>query len=259
MKDTRLHPRFIDYRTPTNPHGLRYLEGEAGETGSAPAGTSGQEGQATTGEANTGQGAQTPSPATVAAQQAAHQQTQGDPGKGEEPGTVEDLPEWAQKIINDARDGEAKARTSAKQQAADEARTQLAQEIGKALGLVKDGDETPKPEELLTKAQEAQTKAEQAAADTARELAIYRNAHTAGLDPDKVLDSRKAMAALTDVDHADTTKLAEALKALANDNTHLRARAAGASTIDTSGGTGERSNTTRHVSLEEGAAAYYGT
>lgn len=54
------------------------------------------------------------------------------------PGKVEDLPEWAQKVIRDARAGEAAARTNAKQAAADEARNALAQQIGKALGLVQD-------------------------------------------------------------------------------------------------------------------------
>lgn len=83
------------------------------------------------------------------------------------PGDVSSLPDWAQSMIAEARNDAGKARTTAKQQAAEEARTQLAQEIGKALGLVK-GDEPVDPAVL----QQTLGEREQRIQDQDRELKV---------------------------------------------------------------------------------------
>ncbi|MEO6085195.1 MAG: hypothetical protein ABIQ18_18980, partial [Umezawaea sp.] len=62
-----------------------------------------------------------------------------DPQGGAQPpaeGDIKSLPEWAQTAIEKLRGEAGKARTTAKANAADEARQQLAQDIGKVLGLV---------------------------------------------------------------------------------------------------------------------------
>jgi hypothetical protein len=111
-----------------------------------------------------------------------------------------------EKQLEAARSEAAKTRTNAKQAAADEARTGLVQELGKALGLIKDGEATDPAE--LTK----QLTAVQADHRTARlELAVYRAAGAAGADPTALLDSRQFLASLADVDPADTAALTKAV------------------------------------------------
>lgn len=170
---------------------------------------------------------------------------------------VEDLPDWAQKIVRDARDGEAKARTNAKAQAATEAaeqaKAEMAQTIGKALGLVKD-DEAVTPEKLaadLEASQKAQT-------DTERELAIYRAAGAHNADPAKLLDSRSFLTTVKDIDPADADKIAAAIKTAVDNNASLKAaRAAGQSSADHAGGSGE--GKAKAGSLTEAVGQHYGT
>lgn len=130
---------------------------------------------------------------------------------------VEDLPDWAQKIIKDARDDAAKARVNAKQSAADEARKQLAQDIAKTLGIV--NDDTP-PEEQLTPEQLRDLLAgERSTAKMARvELAVYRTAQGgANFNAAALLDSRAFLDSIKDIDPSDNealaTKIAEAVQA----------------------------------------------
>lgn len=156
-----------------------------------------------------------------------------------ETGKVEDLPEWAQKIIRDSRDEAGKARTTAKANAAAEARTALAQEIGKALGLVKD-DETPDPAKLTEQLTTAQT-AQRAALV---ELAVFKAAGNHKADPAALLDSRAFLASVTDLDPSGSdfaAKVDAAIKAAVDGNPKLKAaaQAAGASTIPHAGGSGE--------------------
>ncbi|WP_370246911.1 hypothetical protein [Nocardioides sp.] len=104
------------------------------------------------------------------------------------------------------------ARTNAKNQAAEQARTDLAQTIGKALGLV--ADDTPVDPAALTE----QLTTTQREANQARvELAVYRNAGTAGADPAALLDSASFLAKVANLDPADTaavqTAIAEAIEA----------------------------------------------
>ena len=160
-----------------------------------------------------------------------------------ETGKVEDLPEWAQKIIRDSRDEAGKARTTAKANAAAEARTALAQEIGKALGLVKD-DETPDPAKLTEQLTATQAQARQAAI----ELAVYKAAGKHSGDPVAILDSRAFLASVQALDPNGSdfnTAVDAAIKAAVEGNPKLKATApaAGASTVQHAGGSGEAART----------------
>lgn len=154
-------------------------------------------------------------------------------------GKVESLPDAVQKIIRDSRDEAGKARTTAKANAAAEARDALAKEIGKALGLVKD-DETPDPAKLTEQLTATQAQARQAAI----ELAVYKAAGKHSGDPVAILDSRAFLASVTDLDPngSDFTSAVDAaIKAAVDGNPKLKATApaAGASTVQHAGGSGE--------------------
>lgn len=131
------------------------------------------------------------------------------------------LPEWAQKQIRDLRAENAKDRTSAKQNAAQEARDALAQDIGKALGLVKDDSTTPDPEQLTKQVAEAQA----TAAQKSIELAIYQTASAHEGDPKALLDSRSFLEKVSSLDPASgdfQTHIGEAIKQAVTDNPKLK-------------------------------------
>lgn len=161
-------------------------------------------------------------------------------------GKIESLPPDVQKIITDARADAGKARTTAKQQAADEARAALAQEVGKALGLVKDEGATLTPEQLQQQLAD-EAAARQAQAETTknlqREHQVLLSAITAGADHKRLLDSRSFLAKVAPLDPTAedfTTKVDAAIKtALTEDPTLKAARAAGQSSVDHPGGSGE--------------------
>ncbi|MDU0864424.1 hypothetical protein [Actinomyces urogenitalis] len=164
----------------------------------------------------------TPAPADTTPEQAPTQ-----------PQSVADLPEWAQKEIHDARREAAASRTKAKT-AADDAKTTLAQQIGKALGIITDDQPAPTVEDLTGQVQASQ--AETRAART--EVAVYKAAHTLNADPTALLDSRSFLASLEDVDPTDSTAVADAIKtAVANNPRLALAPAAGATSIDRPGQT----------------------
>ncbi|WP_411141382.1 hypothetical protein [Streptomyces sp. x-80] len=114
--------------------------------------------------------------------------------------------------LAEARAEAGKTRVTAKARAADEARTQLAQEIGRALGLAQDADAAPDPAALTQQLAAEQQQARQAAV----ELAVYRAAGAAGADPDALLDSRAFADAVAELDPTDTAAvqatITEALK-----------------------------------------------
>lgn len=166
---------------------------------------------------------QDPAPQTPAAPAATPSPTepQGTPpatppaaGGGQQ---VEDLPDWAQKIIKDARDDAAKTRVNAKTQAADEARKAMAQDIAKALGITT--DDTPTEEQLTPEQLRDLLAGERTTAKMARvELAVYRTAQGgANFNAAALLDSRAFLDSIKDVDPADgealATKIAEAVQA----------------------------------------------
>ncbi|MFD9863476.1 hypothetical protein [Streptomyces alboflavus] len=121
-----------------------------------------------------------------------------------------------------ARAEAGKQRVTAKQRAADEARTQLAQDIGRALGVVPEGEQAD-PAHLTEQLTASQAQARQ----TAVELAVYRAAAAAGADPDALLDSRTFAASLADVDPADAAAVTAAITTAVTANPKLAAAAAG--------------------------------
>jgi hypothetical protein len=145
-----------------------------------------------------------------------------------QPTEVEELPDWAQKLIRETREEAARTRVEAKKHAAEEAaknaRDQLAQEIGRALGIVPDaeggGDEVvpPTAEELLS-----QLTTEQASTRTARvELAVYKAASVHSADPLALLDSRSFLDAVSKLDPSDSDSLNAAIREAVESNPRLK-------------------------------------
>jgi hypothetical protein len=101
---------------------------------------------------------------------------------------VSSLPDWAQKIITDTR-AEAATHRTGKQTATAEALAAKQQRdaILKAAGFTPDGKDAPPDTEALA----AQIEQERAVAwTTGVELSVFRTAQAAGVDGDKLLDSR---------------------------------------------------------------------
>ncbi|WP_329148803.1 hypothetical protein OIU91_21305 [Streptomyces sp. NBC_01456] len=115
-----------------------------------------------------------------------------------------------------ARAEAGKSRVTAKQRAADEARIQLAQDIGRALGITPDGQEAD-PAQLTAQLTASQAQARQ----TAVELSVYRHAAEAGGDADALLDSRAFATSLDDLDPADTAAIQAAIEAAVTANPKL--------------------------------------
>ncbi|MCX4827181.1 hypothetical protein OG746_26695 [Streptomyces sp. NBC_01016] len=150
-----------------------------------------------------------------------------------------------QKELKTANGEAAKARTTAKKSAADEARTEIVQELGKALGLIKDDDKTP-PDPAVLKQQIEQATA--AHRETAVELAVYRGAAKHGADPDALTDSRTFLKSIGDLDPGDeefAKKVNAAIKQAVTDNPKLKAasQAPARTSSDFSGSTEKRTPT----------------
>jgi hypothetical protein len=108
----------------------------------------------------------------------------------EDPKDVSALPDWAQKLIKDARADAGKARTTAKQQAAEEARTALLAEISKTLGLDVEGE--PTVDDLAKQLDERQTRInelEAAQTEHAYRDAVRTAASAVSADAEALLDS----------------------------------------------------------------------
>lgn len=174
-------------------------------------------------------------PATVAAQQAG--QAGSDAAQQQAASEkVEDLPEWAQRIIRDTRGEAAANRTKATE--AEQQRQATLDAIAKALGL-KDEGEQPDPAQLAQQLTDSQAQARQSAV----ELAVYKTAGKHSGDPDALLDSRtfiEKVAALDPSADDFAAKVDDAIKQAVADNPKLKAtRAVGSSSVDHAGGTGE--------------------
>lgn len=126
-----------------------------------------------------------------------------------------DDPKAAQAEIERLRKENAKDRTTAKTQAAEDAKKEMAQTIAKALGLVEDDASDPaKLTESLT--------ASQAEAKRARvELAVFRNAASAAGDPAALLDSTSFLATLDAIDPSDSAAVSAAISAAVAANPRL--------------------------------------
>jgi hypothetical protein len=124
-------------------------------------------------------------------------------------------PDTAKAEIERLRRENAASRTNAKQQAADEARSELANTIGRALGLVK--DEPVDPQELTQ-----QLTASQAAAKSAQvELAVFRAAASTDADASALLDSRTFLAKVADIDPSDSAAIQAAITEAVTANPRL--------------------------------------
>ncbi|WP_157516418.1 hypothetical protein [Oerskovia enterophila] len=210
-----LHPRF---------ERLRLMTADTSAEGTPGAGAAAASGTTTTAET-------TATDASNAGGQGAAQAASGT----EWDGKVESLPTGAQTLIEKLRKEAGDSRVNAKQTAAAEARDALLRE----LGLVKDGEVTPDPAKL---AQDL-TAAQDAARLASVELAVHRTASTHKADPSALLDSRAFLAKVTDLDPtaADFAATVDAaIKQAVSDNPKLlAAQAAGASSVDHAGGSGE--------------------
>lgn len=124
----------------------------------------------------------------------------------DDPQDVSALPDWAQKALKKARADAGNARTTAKQQAAEEARTQLMAEISKAVGL--DPNAEPTVDDLKTQLEELRT--ENSELQASQTESTYRDivrtaATTANADADALLDSAGFLAAVQDELDAEFT------------------------------------------------------
>lgn len=172
----------------------------------------------------------------------------------EAPKTADGLPtdpEQLQNMVRALRKENAKDRTTAKQKAAEAAQESLVLQIGKALGLIKDDDDTPTPEDLTR-----QLTAEQDAKRTAQAaLAVYRAAQGIA-DPDMLTDSTRFQKALDGVDITDQQAVTAAVKAFIKDHPQYAGtrapQAGGANTIDHPAGSGE--TTPQSTSLDQAVA-----
>jgi len=130
---------------------------------------------------------------------------------------VWDNPESAKAEIERLRRENGAARTNAKQQAAVEARTALATEIGKALGLVK--DEPADPAKLTEQLTTSQVDAKNAKV----ELAVFKAAAAAGGDPLALLDSASFLEKVRAIDPTDSGAVAAAITEAVTANPRLGA------------------------------------
>lgn len=170
--------------------------------------------------------------------QAATQHAAATSTQAADSGKVEDLPDWAQRIIRDTRKEAGDARAAGKK-AADEAQAALTKSIGKALGLIKD-DEKPDPAKLTE-----QLTATQAEARTLKvERALDKAARKHGADEDLLVAVLAHNGELKKLDPTadDFTKTLDALvKTTVDANPKLKAtQAAAASGVDGAGGSGEK-------------------
>lgn len=151
--------------------------------------------------------------------------------------SVDQLPAWAQKIISDARSGEANYRTQAKT-AADVAQKELTDKLAVALGLKPDAAADPA---ALTA---SLTAAHAAAQASARELAIFKAAAATGADPSRLLDSNSFMSSVAGLDPNDGAAVTAAINAAVAANPILKAVQAAAASGTELGGSGEQSQIT---------------
>ncbi|MFD8027821.1 hypothetical protein ACFV3F_03525 [Streptomyces sp. NPDC059717] len=167
-------------------------------------------------------------------------------------GKVDSLPADVAKVIRDAREEAGKARTVAKQNAADEARRDLLATISKAVGL-DGGDKPPTAEELtqqLATSKGRLTTAQEDALSARIELSVWQTAHRLGANADALLDSRAFVDSIDglQVDPTDRAAFTAAVQAKVNEamqaNPALRAsKGPGRSGGDLGGGTGDQAPT----------------
>lgn len=177
----------------------------------------------------------------------------GDDKKTDDDKTSDDPwadPAKAKAEIERLRRENASSRTDAKKKAADDARAELAQSIGKAIGLIKDDDKTKvDPAELATKL----TETTGAYSSLQREHQVLLSALDASADHKALLDSRTFLAKVAELDPSDEkfqSKVDAAVKTAVEQNPKLKAgQVSGSSAVDHPGGSG--GGGTKPASLEE--------
>ncbi|MBB5081369.1 hypothetical protein [Nonomuraea endophytica] len=130
---------------------------------------------------------------------------------------IDDLPAWAQAELRRARMEAVNARKAAEEQKTEQgpspedlvaqAQKDLAQQIGKALGLVAEEEKSLDPQQViekLTAEKDSTAKERDAEKDRHRraliELAVHRASTRLGADPDALLDSRSFLRNVRDMD-----------------------------------------------------------
>lgn len=180
--------------------------------------------------------------------------SEADKSKAAAEGKVEDLPDWAQRIIKDTRTEAATNRAG--KTAAEQKLTDQLDGIAKALGLK--GEEKADPAKLAQQLNETQQQAREAAV----QLAVYKTASKHQGDPDALLDSRGFLAKLTDLDPAAkdfADKVDAAIKDAVGSNPKLKAtQAAGSSSADHSAGGSGESKARTPKSLTDAVGGHYG-
>ena len=146
-----------------------------------------------------------------------------DTQKPEKHGHSIETMEDALKVIADLRAENAKSRTTAKEQAAEQARTDLIEKLAASLGLsTTPSEEEVSPEEKVSQFA-TEVEQERARAKTAAlELAVYRAATNAGVNADMLLDSRSFADAITDLDPGDTQAISDAINNVVQSRPELR-------------------------------------
>ncbi|GGK90304.1 hypothetical protein Ppa06_58170 [Planomonospora parontospora subsp. parontospora] len=165
---------------------------------------------------------------------------------------IDQLPKWAQDELRRARADAVKWRTAAgpdsvgaqeaakraedaAREAAEKAKAEVAQQIGRALGLVADEEKPVDPSEVinkLTTEKELTAKERDAERDRHRralvELAVHRQSIKHGADPDALLDSRSFLKQVRDLDpdgEGFMTTLTETITKAVEDNPKFKAAA----------------------------------
>lgn len=145
--------------------------------------------------------------------------------------SVDALPDWAQKIIRDAR------KDAGDHRAAKNAAEGTLAAILKAAGV---GEETDPAKALEARTTERDTYLSERDA-ARRELAVLKAAQLVGADTSKLLDRASFMTTIQGLDVQDATAVKAAVEAaIAADPTLKTPRAGSASTINPAGGTGEQ-------------------
>jgi len=163
--------------------------------------------------------------------------------------------------VEKARKDAARARTSAREAAVQEARDALAKELARTLGI--QGEEIT-PEQLQKQLADAQAGRESAMGDALAaqiELTVYRTAAAAGADAERLLDSRAFCSAVDelDVDPTDRKAFTAAVRQLITEHLDahptLRATPAAGRSSTTTPPAGAPQARKRAGSLSEAVAA----
>lgn len=184
--------------------------------------------------------------ATTATETAATETTATESANTTEATGLDALPEsWANEIKR-LRAENASDRTEAKKKAAQDATDALTKKLGEALGLIQ-GDEAPKPEEVIAKLTAERDETAQRETATAKQLrelierdALREAAKTHAGDFNSLTDSKRLSAAIEALDHTADDYAAQvdaAVKAAITSDPKLKAQAATTASSVEHGGT----------------------